>query len=165
MSLFVNNFSTTQMFIAVFECCLIYLITRYRFAIKNCKYEPIFQLRVCILIALKLLCGRCLFCRGCPHSGNVKVGFPHVYTGNSKSFWWENDRMECEVDVCKTTKIVVGGGSGETTMFFRRYETNEYLAWIVRIEVSTERSRRTKRPLSLSLQTSSWQITKTWAHY
>jgi len=40
--------------------------------------------------------------------------------------------MECEVEAWKTSKIVVGGGSGETTMFFRRYETSEYLARNVR---------------------------------
>jgi len=36
--------------------------------------------------------------------------------------------MKCEVDACKTSKIAVVGGSGETTMFFRRYEKSEYLA-------------------------------------
>ena len=34
--------------------------------------------------------------------------------------------MEYEVDARKTSKIVVGGGSGETTVLFRRYETSEY---------------------------------------
>jgi hypothetical protein len=31
--------------------------------------------------------------------------------------WRENDRTECEVDACKTSKIVVGGGNGERLAF------------------------------------------------